>query len=632
MVVAVLGIALVVAGVVVLGALTGVASVVLVAFFSGAISARFLLVLILSLGPAAGVSRLPRLHSFQAPAPSRVSRTQHALTPRTLSNLVAFTRLLGYVRYFYPGDAASATDWDQFAVRTVESVEGDPDAATLAQHLAQLFAPAAPTVRVFVTGQLPSPPALKRTRAIVQWVYMAFGTEFAQQRRVRAAIIGRRIPAGFHDPERPYLADLGGGVSALIPLAVYADRRGTLPHTRAPVLPTSGNTRQALYLADVAIAWSMIQHFYTYFDTADTAWAQTLRIALREAGAEQDDAAFLKTLKRLLARLDDGHAFVWHPDYPVGTYVLPLGWDWIQGHLVVVNVARAQAGAVQVGDAVTRIDGRPVAALVAAPENVIGGTPAFRRYAALLLYAFGQQGSAVELTIQPHSGAPFTITLHRQRQEMLPIEPRPARAVETLAPGIMYLDLTRITTATFNQALPALAAARGLVVDARGYPTLAALVEVLGHLSAQPLRTAPLLVPIVTYPDHQQIMYHDGSWAFPVHKPTLKAKLVFLINSNGTVSRAETLLGVVEAYHLGALVGSHTAGTNGDSANGQLPGGFGISWTGIKVTKHDGSPLMHVGILPTVSVERTVQGVIDGRDELLDRGVEELRKALAGAR
>jgi len=49
-----------------------------------------------------------------------------------------------------------------------------------------------------------------------------------------------------------------------------------------------------------------------------------------------------------------------------------------------------------------------------------------------------------------------------------------------------------------------------------------------------------------------------------------------------------------------------------------LPGGFRISWTGMKVVKHDGSQHHLVGILPTVYAERTIQGVIDGRDEYLE--------------
>jgi C-terminal processing protease CtpA/Prc len=43
-----------------------------------------------------------------------------------------------------------------------------------------------------------------------------------------------------------------------------------------------------------------------------------------------------------------------------------------------------------------------------------------------------------------------------------------------------------------------------------------------------------------------------------------------------------------------------------------------VVFTGMKVLKHDGSQLHHVGIRPTVPVERTIEGVRRGRDEALE--------------
>ncbi len=53
-----------------------------------------------------------------------------------------------------------------------------------------------------------------------------------------------------------------------------------------------------------------------------------------------------------------------------------------------------------------------------------------------------------------------------------------------------------------------------------------------------------------------------------------------------------------------------------------LPGGYQVTWTGMKVLKHDGSRHHGIGILPTVPVARTRKGVIAGRDEILERGCQ----------
>ena len=74
-------------------------------------------------------------------------------------------------------------------------------------------------------------------------------------------------------------------------------------------------------------------------------------------------------------------------------------------------------------------------------------------------------------------------------------------------------------------------------------------------------------------------------------------------------------MGIVEAYKLGAIVGDTTAGTNGNVAPIQLPGGFRILFTDMQVIKHDGSRQLGVGIRATVPAARTQRGIAVGRDE-----------------
>jgi hypothetical protein len=57
-------------------------------------------------------------------------------------------------------------------------------------------------------------------------------------------------------------------------------------------------------------------------------------------------------------------------------------------------------------------------------------------------------------------------------------------------------------------------------------------------------------------------------------------------------------MGIVEYFKLAAIVGEPTAGTNGNVNPFRLPGGYTVSWTGMKVLKHDGSQHHGIGILP----------------------------------
>src|SRR5262245_30250142 len=80
------------------------------------------------------------------------------LEGRGLDNLVAFARLLGYVRHFHPSDQAAGADWDRLAVEGVRAVESARGPEELARRLQEFARPVAPTVRVFPSGVVPPLP------------------------------------------------------------------------------------------------------------------------------------------------------------------------------------------------------------------------------------------------------------------------------------------------------------------------------------------------------------------------------------------------------------------------------------------------------------------------------------------
>ena len=56
-----------------------------------------------------------------------------------------------------------------------------------------------------------------------------------------------------------------------------------------------------------------------------------------------------------------------------------------------------------------------------------------------------------------------------------------------------------------------------------------------------------------------------------------------------------------------------------------LPGRFGITFTGMRVTGHDGKTPHHlIGIKPDVPVAPTIAGLRAGRDEVLERALKSL--------
>jgi C-terminal processing protease CtpA/Prc len=409
-------------------------------------------------------------------------------------------------------------------------------------------------------------------------------------------------------------------------MALFVDGQGTLPHAALPASdaakddkPLFSGDDRVVRLADVIIAWNVFEHFYPYFDVAKTDWSAVLPRSLEAAATDKDAISFRDTLSRMVAELHDGHGNVYKSP---ATATLPLQWDWIEGRLVVTAVGSAAEGRLTRGDAITKIDGRPAAEALAAKEQLISGaTPQWIRWSALRLLSLGTKGHTANLTVEPFAdpGKTREVALTYESSATPVQEVRPAKIAE-VEEGIFYIDIGRITNADFDAALPQLEKARGIVFDFRGYPGQLR-PSFLTHLSDHKLASAQWHTPLVLWPDHQQMKFErEGEWDLQPAAPFLSAKKAFITDGRA-ISYAESCMGIIEAYKLGAIVGGATAGTNGNVNPFTLPGGYNVSWTGMKVLKHDGSRHHGVGILPTVPVSRTRAGVAAGHDEFLDRAV-----------
>lgn len=592
-------------------------------------------VLTLSVASAAGCHSSDRQPPAAGPVPA-VRETGSG--ERELDNIYAFARLLGYVRYFHPSDAAAGTDWNRFAVDGMRAVEKAESRERLARELTDLLAPIAPSVHIYPTGTAPPPmpPAPAGRVRIVTWEHIGIQSEDPAKIYTSTRIFKTPAEAArknFPDPLHPFLADLGSGLSASIPLALFADESGALPRTVVPAGPASelssySVSDSATRFAIVALGWNIIQHSYPYFDVTPVDWPAVLKTTLREAAADSDADAFLDTLRGMMAALRDGHGSAFDEKNRF-TGTVRVRWMWIDNQLIVSQVLADSARPLRPGDAVLTIDGKPAGEVLKREESLTSGaTPQWVRYRALAAMIFCNK-DRLALEIEPYAerGTRRSVSVEcdsRNPTSQPPVSISQKQPVAEVEPGIVYVDLARISAADLAAAMPRLSKAHGLVFDMRGYPHTE-LRDFIAHLSKTTLSSAQWNVPLITRPDHEFTQFQrGGEWVIEPKEPYLAARRAFITDGR-EVSYAESIMGIVENYRLGDIVGGPTAGTNGNVNKISLPAGFALSWTGMKVLKHDGSRHHGIGVLPTLPVTATRDGIAAGRDELLDRAVQAVK-------
>lgn len=441
----------------------------------------------------------------------------------------------------------------------------------------------------------------------------------------------------FPEPGEYFVRAINSGLSCAVPLCLYSDRTGTIPHAdknllkvldeslnRITVVELSANNMY-FNLACIAIIWNVLQHSYPYFDLYDLDWENTLGEYLSRAYECDSNDDLLKTIEELLALINDCHAMARNTNDRTLSNYPPFQTDFAEGKLVISRLYNQKTG-LKEGDVITEIDGRTVEDLIRENEKRISAAiPGWKR--AILLRVLLRKKGSLEMVLKvkrENEELEKTVELDHTFFDFVEKgdyrEYRPEKIAE-LEEGLYYIDMERTVMKEIKEIIHDLACAKGVIFDMRGYPYFTS--EVLNHLSDIPLKSAHWNVPQIIYPDRKDLAgYHtDGRWEIEPQAPKISGKVVFLTNGI-TMSAGESVMGIVEAYKLGTIVGETTAGTNGNVNMINLPGGYVVNYTGMKVLKHDGSQHHGVGITPDIPVFRTIKGISEKRDEFLEKAIE----------
>ena len=327
----------------------------------------------------------------------------------------------------------------------------------------------------------------------------------------------------------------------------------------------------------------------------------------------------LITLEKFTAPLKDGHISV---NYNLSEYAAPpIWWEWIENKLVITHIYKSNPN-IHIGDIVTQINGiSSDKYFEEINSRISAGTKGWLNYRAERMSLQGDKGSSLKLKINDKT---IEIQLEDNPYDNGRALTKDEKRYRQIGDSIWYLNMDMIEMDTINKLIPALEKCKAIICDARGYPK--GNHDFITHLmKTDDTTSAWMQVPQIIYPDHENnTEYKKFNWIPMMNpkQPYLGNKKIVYIIDGSAISYAESCLGYIEGYKLATIVGQPSAGTNGNINPFDLPGGYTISWTGMKVLKHNGSQHHGIGILPDVYVTKTIQGIKEGRDEFLEKAIE----------
>ncbi|WP_445778446.1 S41 family peptidase [Shewanella sp.] len=531
----------------------------------------------------------------------------------TLINLDLLGRVWGFLKYHHPNAGGGDYNWDYELFRflpdylsVVDVQERDKSLVGWIDRLGKVT----PCIDCKVTNQ---ESVLKPDH---RWFY-EFGLSKELIKKLNSVYEGRRQGSSFY-------------------VTTNSRRRVIFSNEKAysnMPYPDDGFRLLALYRY-----WNLVQYFFPYKHLTDKEWGSVLAEYIPLFLEAKNRLDYEKVALSLMGELKDTHANLWAGRGEVenmrGEFYPPVFTRFVEGELVVVDFYTenkrdisdmSRLSGLSIGDVITEIDGVAVEELVRDKLRYYPASNEASRLRDIAPDLLRSNKAKIDISFRRDKLMGNTSLKLFKKEELhvfqLYRKPKGEKSYKTIDGDIGYVTLATIEKKDVDSIKNQFKDAAGIIIDIRNYPNTPSMYS-LGSFFVEDKRAfAKFTYPNINNPGE----FGVGNVA--VLKPsevTFKGKLVVLVNEN-TQSQAEFTAMAFRAGRDTAIIGSKTSGADGNIVSFALPGLLRTTFSGLGVYYPDGGETQRVGIIPDLEVKQTIEGVKEGRDELVEKAIEVIR-------
>jgi C-terminal processing protease CtpA/Prc len=562
--------------------------------------------------------------AFSVIEPRTVSVTSKSIdvSQTQISQLTAFGKAYGYVRYFYPANLESV-DWEKFCIKGIAKLSSNKK-QDITATLQTIFQPIAPEVSFDDSARINTKLIVKRKTQLVFHEYLDLntGTKYSDFKNYLRTI---SVDAG-----QDYLVDflaseLAPKVYINMPLAASPVQTSLSSLNNDLSSQDMTNSMKTEWLCKAIITWNIIQHFYPYRDDIvewDKMLSQSISSILSASGNDACKEAYMK----MIVALSDGHAAYMDKESQSANFCLPLELTMIGNGLFVKDTILGSAS-LQPGDEIKSINGKNIAKLKEEADAAHSGGEGFKKQLFCLTLISGNKSDTAQIVYRRNNSEKLVNLAYEftpSKYSQLMVKKRPD-SIYFDNRSIAYFDLSKWEYKGLKKMIPAINKLKGVVFDLRGYPT-ADMDYLLQHLiTNKDTASHWISVPLIKIPDFKLVDFKTEGWQLTPSTPRINTKTIFLCDSR-TYSFAESILGFIKDYKLGTIIGEASAGANGDMNYISFKDKSSFSWSAVKVTTPTGKHYKSKGIDADIVVMQTPTSIASGIDLPLSKALEEIRK------
>jgi C-terminal processing protease CtpA/Prc len=554
---------------------------------------------------------------WETPAPTTVLDRDHEydsgshivlseLSAVQIQNLAMAGKVWGFLKYHHPLIIAGERHWDYDLLRVLPAILSAPDRVTANAALARWIAGLGP-VKPCACVKLDENEIHLRPRLAWLTDTKLLGTELSAS--LQSIYANRPVSTKqFYVSKMPQV----GNPSFEHEL-----------NYKSIKLPDAGFQILALYRF-----WNIIEYWFPYRDVVPGDWDKALMDSLPKVALAKNPEAYQLAMMEVIAKVHDTHANLWgslgvRP--PTGACQIPVTVRFIEGRPVISDYAGqvGETSGIKRGDIITELDGVPVAKLMDHWKSYYAASNEPTRLRDIAMQM--TRGDCGKSTIRiRRSNATMAISVERVPSKDLPglafTHDLPGQTFRLLSKDVAYLKLSTVKLDQAAKYIESAAGTKGLIIDIRNYPS-EFVVFALGSLFVdQKTDFARFTQGDLSNPG----AFHWGPpFSLEPQQPHYPARIVILVDEISQ-SQAEYTTMAFRSSPRAMVIGSTTAGADGNVSTIPLPAGIRSLISGIGVFYPNKKPTQRIGIIPNREVRPTIAGIRAGRDEVLEAAIREI--------
>jgi C-terminal processing protease CtpA/Prc len=381
-------------------------------------------------------------------------------------------------------------------------------------------------------------------------------------------------------------------------------------------------TNKDLRLLTLFRYWNFVEYFFPYKYQMDQKWDNVLTVMLPQFINSKSELDFHLTIKELVVKLDDTHAsFGTNKLFErFGDKFIPATIKIIEEKVVVVslqNDSLAKVSDLRVGDVITKVEGKTIAQIIKENQKYVEGSNKYAKFKNFYWAIFNGNTNTVEIEFI-RDGKTTVKSINRYLYKDLKITTKDKEKYKLLQNNIGYVDMGSIEVADVSNMMNQFKETKAIIFDIRNYPneTLYAISE---YLNPNTKEYAKFTHPDLSYPS--RYIWTESDKCGKKNENYYKGKVILLVNEE-TMSQAEQTAMCLKVAPNATILGSQTAGADGNKFKFEIIKGFRTSFTGIGVFYPNKKETQRIGIVPDIEVKQTIKGIQEGKDEVLDRAIK----------